>query len=135
LLQGRTLEYRLTPAGRDLHPVVQAIGEWGDLDVHRTRPDELDPDLSLVRPERIRPGQPLGARAPQAASRLAGPHRRMSTRKRTVGRLGGRKRNRLGEFLGLGSDVRPCDPSSESQERCPSMHRDRAGDRGPGGVA
>ena len=26
--KGRTLEYRLTPAGRDLEPVVQAIGEW-----------------------------------------------------------------------------------------------------------
>ena len=27
--KGRTLEYRLTSAGRDLQPVVQAIGEWG----------------------------------------------------------------------------------------------------------
>ena len=27
--KGRTLEYRLTAAGRDLQPVVQAIGEWG----------------------------------------------------------------------------------------------------------
>ena len=27
--KGRTLEYRLTPGGRDLQPVVQAIGEWG----------------------------------------------------------------------------------------------------------
>ena len=27
--KGRTLEYRLSPAGRDLQPVVQAIGEWG----------------------------------------------------------------------------------------------------------
>ena len=27
--KGRTLEYRLTSAGRDLEPVVQAIGEWG----------------------------------------------------------------------------------------------------------
>ena len=27
--KGRTLEYRFTPAGRDLEPVVQAIGEWG----------------------------------------------------------------------------------------------------------
>src|SRR5918994_4792917 len=27
--KGRTLEYRLTPAGRDLEPVVQASGGWG----------------------------------------------------------------------------------------------------------
>ena len=27
--KGRTLDYRLTPAGRDLEAVVQAIGEWG----------------------------------------------------------------------------------------------------------
>src|SRR5215510_11348785 len=27
--KGRTLDYRLTPAGRDLQPVVQALGEWG----------------------------------------------------------------------------------------------------------
>src|SRR5215207_1319186 len=46
--KGRTLEYRLTPAGRDLEPVVQAIGEWGaDLGVHRSptrgaRPRPLD---------------------------------------------------------------------------------------------
>jgi DNA-binding HxlR family transcriptional regulator len=27
--KGRTLEYRLTSAGHDLQPVVQASGEWG----------------------------------------------------------------------------------------------------------
>ena len=47
--KGRTLEYRLTPAGRDLQPVVQAIGEWGATwsftDPH---PDELDPALLIV---------------------------------------------------------------------------------------
>jgi DNA-binding HxlR family transcriptional regulator len=47
--KGRTLEYRLTPAGRDLQPVVQAIGEWGATwsftDPH---PEELDPDLLIV---------------------------------------------------------------------------------------
>ena len=46
---GKTLEYRLTPAGRDLQPVVQALGEWGVTwsftDPH---PDELDPDLLIV---------------------------------------------------------------------------------------
>ena len=26
---GRTIRYRLTPAGRDLQPVIDAIGEWG----------------------------------------------------------------------------------------------------------
>jgi DNA-binding HxlR family transcriptional regulator len=42
----RVAEYRLTPAGRDLKPVMQALGDWaatwafGDPD-----PAELDPDL------------------------------------------------------------------------------------------
>src|SRR5262245_486913 len=47
--KGRTLGYRLTPAGRDLEPVVQALGEWGVTwsftDPH---PEELDPDLLIV---------------------------------------------------------------------------------------
>ena len=47
--QGRTLEYRLTPAGRDLEPVVQAIGEWGATwSFTDPRPEELDPDLLIV---------------------------------------------------------------------------------------
>jgi DNA-binding HxlR family transcriptional regulator len=47
--QGRTLEYRLTPAGRDLDPVVQAIGEWGVTWAFTDpRPEELDPDLLIV---------------------------------------------------------------------------------------
>ena len=47
--KGRTLEYRLTPAGRDLQPVVQAIGEWGATwSFTEPRPDELDPDLLIV---------------------------------------------------------------------------------------
>jgi DNA-binding HxlR family transcriptional regulator len=46
---GKTLEYRLTPAGRDLQPVVQAIGEWGvTWSFTDPRPDELDPDLLIV---------------------------------------------------------------------------------------
>jgi DNA-binding HxlR family transcriptional regulator len=46
---GRTLEYRLTPAGRDLEPVVQAIGEWGATwSFIDPRPEELDPDLLIV---------------------------------------------------------------------------------------
>ena len=46
---GRTLEYRLTPAGRDLEPVVQAIGEWGATwSFTEPRPEELDPDLLIV---------------------------------------------------------------------------------------
>ena len=42
----RSAEYHLTPAGRDLRPVMQALGDWavtwafGDPD-----PEELDPDL------------------------------------------------------------------------------------------
>jgi DNA-binding HxlR family transcriptional regulator len=47
--RGRTLEYRLTPAGRDLEPVVQAIGEWGATWAFTDpRPEELDPDLLIV---------------------------------------------------------------------------------------
>jgi DNA-binding HxlR family transcriptional regulator len=46
---GRTLAYRLTPAGRDLEPVVQAIGEWGATwSFIDPRPEELDPDLLIV---------------------------------------------------------------------------------------
>ena len=36
--QGRTLEYRLTLAGRDLEAVVQAMGSGGHLVVHRSPP-------------------------------------------------------------------------------------------------
>jgi DNA-binding HxlR family transcriptional regulator len=47
--RGRTLGYRLTPAGRDLEPVVQAIGEWGvTWSFTDPRPEELDPDLFIV---------------------------------------------------------------------------------------
>jgi DNA-binding HxlR family transcriptional regulator len=47
--KGRTLEYRLTPGGRDLQPVVQAIGEWGATwSFTEPRPDELDPLLLIV---------------------------------------------------------------------------------------
>jgi DNA-binding HxlR family transcriptional regulator len=47
--KGRTLEYRLTPAGCDLEPVVQALGEWGvTWSFTDPRPEELDPDLLIV---------------------------------------------------------------------------------------
>jgi DNA-binding HxlR family transcriptional regulator len=47
--KGRTLEYRLTPTGRDLQPVVQAIGEWGATwSLTDPRPEELDPYLLIV---------------------------------------------------------------------------------------
>jgi DNA-binding HxlR family transcriptional regulator len=47
--KGKTLDYRLTLAGRDLEPVVQAIGEWGATwSVTDPRPDELDPYLLIV---------------------------------------------------------------------------------------
>jgi DNA-binding HxlR family transcriptional regulator len=46
---GRTLDYRLTLAGRDLEPVVQALGEWGATwSFTDPRSDELDPDLLIV---------------------------------------------------------------------------------------
>jgi DNA-binding HxlR family transcriptional regulator len=47
--KGRTLEYRLSHAGRDLEPVVQAIGEWGATwSFTEPRPEELDPYLLIV---------------------------------------------------------------------------------------
>jgi DNA-binding HxlR family transcriptional regulator len=47
--KGRTLEYRLTSAGRDLQPVVQAIGEWGATwPITEPRREELDPYLLIV---------------------------------------------------------------------------------------
>jgi DNA-binding HxlR family transcriptional regulator len=47
--KGRTLEYRLTAAGRDLERVVQALGEWGvTWSFTDPRPEELDPDLLIV---------------------------------------------------------------------------------------
>jgi DNA-binding HxlR family transcriptional regulator len=47
--KGRTLEYRLTPTGRDLRPVVQAIGEWGATwSLTEPRAEELDPYLLIV---------------------------------------------------------------------------------------
>src|ERR687891_441227 len=47
--KGKTLEYRLTLAGRDLESVVQAIGEWGvTWSFTDPRPEELDPDLLIV---------------------------------------------------------------------------------------
>jgi DNA-binding HxlR family transcriptional regulator len=47
--KGRTLGYRLTSAGRDLQPVVQAIGEWGATwSFTEPRAEELDPDLLIV---------------------------------------------------------------------------------------
>ncbi len=47
--KGRTLEYLLTPGGRDLKPVVQAIGEWGATwRITEPRPEELDPYLLTV---------------------------------------------------------------------------------------
>jgi DNA-binding HxlR family transcriptional regulator len=47
--KGRTLDYRLTLAGRDLEAVVQALGEWGvTWSVTDPRPEELDPYLLIV---------------------------------------------------------------------------------------
>src|SRR5215204_2034413 len=47
--KGKTLEYPLTLAGRDLEPVVQAMGEWGvTWSITDPRPEELDPYLLIV---------------------------------------------------------------------------------------
>src|SRR5262245_27495708 len=46
---GRTLGYQLTAAGRDLTPVLQAIGEWGvTWSFTEPRVEERDPDLLIV---------------------------------------------------------------------------------------
>lgn len=46
---GRTLGYRLTPAGRDLRAVVGAAGEWAATWAFTDPgPDELDPDLLIA---------------------------------------------------------------------------------------
>jgi DNA-binding HxlR family transcriptional regulator len=43
--------YRLTDAGRDLFPIILALGEWGQRWVRTDyRADELDPGLLLGRP-------------------------------------------------------------------------------------
>jgi DNA-binding HxlR family transcriptional regulator len=55
--KGRTLDYRLTLAGRDLEVVVQAIGEWGvTWSFTDPRPDDLGvlPD-DLVNADEGRP--------------------------------------------------------------------------------
>jgi DNA-binding HxlR family transcriptional regulator len=47
--KGRTVRYRLTPGGRDLKPVVEALGQWGATwSLTDPRPEELDPDLIMV---------------------------------------------------------------------------------------
>jgi hypothetical protein len=61
---GRTRGYRLTPAGRDLAPVVRAVGEWGATWAFPDpQPGELAPDLLIAgmaresNPERFPPGR------------------------------------------------------------------------------
>jgi DNA-binding HxlR family transcriptional regulator len=45
---GRGSWYGLTPAGEELHPIVQLLGAWGDRWVnHRIGPDDLDPALLM----------------------------------------------------------------------------------------
>jgi DNA-binding HxlR family transcriptional regulator len=50
--KGRTLEYRLTPAGRDLQPVVQAIGELDQQARTATRGRSGQPCRPRCRPPR-----------------------------------------------------------------------------------
>jgi DNA-binding HxlR family transcriptional regulator len=46
--RGRRVEYRLTPAGRDLRPIIRALGEWGvRWAFGDPRPNELDPGILL----------------------------------------------------------------------------------------
>ena len=51
--KGRTLEYRLTPAGRDVKPVVQAIGEWGATWSFTEPPRGQDRQASVVEPSEV----------------------------------------------------------------------------------
>ena len=47
--KGRTLEYRLTSSGRDLQPVMQALGEWGATwSLTDPRREERDPYLLIL---------------------------------------------------------------------------------------
>jgi DNA-binding HxlR family transcriptional regulator len=46
---GRTLGYRLAPSGRDLQPVLDALGEWGAAWAFtEPTPEELEPSLLIV---------------------------------------------------------------------------------------
>lgn len=61
---GRTTAYRLTPAGQDLQPVVDALGAWGARWAFpEPKPEELDPGLLLwwirrrIRTDTLPPGQ------------------------------------------------------------------------------
>ena len=46
--RGRRVEYRLTPAGRDLRPIIRKLGEWGvRWAFGDPRPNELDPGILL----------------------------------------------------------------------------------------
>ena len=70
--QGRTLEYRLTRAGRDLEAVVQAMGEWGvTWSFTDPRPEELDPDLLVVWMARHVDREELPWIAPSSSSTFA----------------------------------------------------------------
>jgi DNA-binding HxlR family transcriptional regulator len=45
---GRQTEYRLTPAGEELRPLIEQIGTWGRKWIqHEIRDDELDPGLLM----------------------------------------------------------------------------------------
>lgn len=61
--------YRLTAAGRDLLPIVQALGEWGA----RHRPDDVGPPVSVVSctcgaPVRVRATCTAGHEVPPAGA-------------------------------------------------------------------
>jgi DNA-binding HxlR family transcriptional regulator len=46
--EGNTFEYRLTPAGRELQPIVLTLGHWGQRWAKRSRePRDLDPVLLM----------------------------------------------------------------------------------------
>lgn len=44
---GRSGHYRLTPAGRQLQPVLEALGRWGQQWTARFEPHNLDPELLM----------------------------------------------------------------------------------------
>jgi DNA-binding HxlR family transcriptional regulator len=44
---GARVSYRLTPAGRELHPVVEAIGRWGIRWIPELGIEDLDPHLLM----------------------------------------------------------------------------------------
>jgi len=47
-VEGGEPRYRLSPAGRELQPLVEGLGAWGQRWMHSLRPDDLDPSVLML---------------------------------------------------------------------------------------